>query len=439
MSAAFAVSLFPYYNNVFFSAVFLPVLFQQFLPAPYFFCLVSDSGVFLPALLAVLFFLFQKIFSFSFPAFCRTSFRNSCLHHPSALNRPVRPALQSLYRLSYFSLASSFFRKDLPVRNSVFQVFTIFVPCRHHHQPENRPVRVSVSAPRRFSCRPFAPSLFSVAFALFSVLNFRHFFLLCCEIADYFFLRFPFSLFFPSSLVVRKNYPVHNAFTWPLPSFLRFACIVRFSAKTFLSEIPSPRSLQSLSHANITINPKTDLSEYLSQLRVVFPANLLSKLYFLSLSRCFRFLVYKCSLISPFSSSLASFFFPCGLALAPLAFSLRLSVWKNFPFHIYINELTLSTLFRDKNDVPKLFLLLAWRIPSLPTCFLAIDRQKYFSAPLFFLCTEFLRPVLNLIFSILSKGVSPRYKALNSFPIIMRKRKFFSRRHKAKSLASKPP
>ena len=35
-------------------------------------------------------------------------------------------------------------------------------------------------------------------------------------------------LFFPSSLVVRKNYPVHNAFTWPLPSFLRFACIVRF-------------------------------------------------------------------------------------------------------------------------------------------------------------------------------------------------------------------
>ena len=37
MSAAFAVSLFPYYNNVFFSAVFLPVLFQQFLPVPYFF------------------------------------------------------------------------------------------------------------------------------------------------------------------------------------------------------------------------------------------------------------------------------------------------------------------------------------------------------------------------------------------------------------------
>ena len=100
MSAAFAVSLFHYYN-VFFSAVFLPVLFQQFLPVPYFFCFVSDSGVFLPALLAVLFFLFQKIFSFSFPAFCRTSFRSSCLHHPSALNQPVRPALQSLYRLFF--------------------------------------------------------------------------------------------------------------------------------------------------------------------------------------------------------------------------------------------------------------------------------------------------------------------------------------------------
>ena len=196
-----------------------------------------------------------------------------------------------------------------------------------------------------------------------------------------------------------------------------------------------------MSLANITVSPKTDLPENLSRLRAVFPADLLLHLYFLSLSRCFRFLVYKCSfsLISPFSSSLASFFFPCGLALAPLTFSLRLSVWKNFPFLIYINELTLSTLFRDKNDVPKLFLLLAWRIPSLPTCFLANNRPRYFSAPLLFLCAEFLRHVLNLIFSVLSKGVSPRYKALNSFPIIMRKRKFFSRRHKAKSLASKPP
>ena len=130
MSAAFAVSLFHYYN-VFFSAVFLPVLFQQFLPVPYFFCFVSDSGVFLPALLAVLFFLFQKIFSFSFPAFCRTSFRSSCLHHPSALTRPVRPALHGLCRLSYFLFVSSVFRKDLPVRNSVSEVFTTFAPCLH--------------------------------------------------------------------------------------------------------------------------------------------------------------------------------------------------------------------------------------------------------------------------------------------------------------------
>ena len=148
--------------------------------------------------------------------------------------------------------------------------------------------------------------------------------------------------------------PAYRAFA----VFLTSCLFHLFSAKTFLSEIPSPRSLQSLSHANITISPKTDLSEYLSQLRVVFPANLLSKLYFLSLSRCFRFLVYKCSfsLISPFSSSLASFFFPCGLTLAPLAFSLRLSIRGIFPFLIYINELTLSTLLRDKNDVPVPFL-----------------------------------------------------------------------------------
>lgn len=182
--------------------------------------------------------------------------------------------------------------------------------------------------------------------------------------------------------------------------FLTFRLYRPFSAKTLLSEIPSFRSLQSLSLANITVSPKTDLSEYLSQLRVVFPANLLSKLYFLSLSRCFRFLVYKCSfsLISPFSSSLASFFFPRGLALAPLAFSLRLSIRGIFPFLIYIIELTLSTLLRDKNDVPKLFLLLAWRIPSLPTCFLASNRPRYFSAPLLFLCAEFLRPLFKFAF-----------------------------------------
>ncbi len=88
---------------------------------------------------------------------------------------------------------------------------------------------------------------------------------------------------------------------------------------------------------------------------------------------------------------------------------------------------------------PNLFSSKLGAYPSLPTCFLASNRPRYFSAPLLFLCAEFLRPVLNLIFSVLSKGVSPRYKALNSFPIIMRKRKFFSHRHKAKSLASKPP
>ena len=208
---------------------------------------------------------------------------------PSVRKLTCPPCFTGPLTSFYFSLVSFVFRKDLPVRNSVFQVFTIFVPRQHHHQPENQPVR---------------PSLQS----------------LCC--------------------------------------LFTFRSCRSFPAKTFLSEIPSFRSLQSLSHANITVSPKTDLSEYLSRLRTVFPADLLSKLYFLSLSRCFRFLVYKCSfsLISPFSSSLASFFFPRGLALAPLAFSLRLSVWKNFPFHIYINELTLSTLFRDKNDVPKLFL-----------------------------------------------------------------------------------
>lgn len=319
MSAAFAVSLFPYYNNVFFLPSFCPFCFSSFCLFPIFFCFVSDSGVFLPALLAVLFFLFQKIFSFSFPAFCRTSFRSSCLHHPSALNRPVRPALQSLYRLFllfacivrfsqrpscpkfhlsglynlcplpafpvglepiclprftgplpsfYFSLVSFVFRKDLPVRNSVSMVFTVFAPYLHHHQPENRPVRESVSTPHRFSCRPFAPSLFSVAFALFSV----------------------FSLQVLSPLWVQEFFS--------------------FSLSVFCTIFP--------------IDPF--------------------------------------SLFLPFTFSLNLLSYPHGLALAPLAFSLRLSIWKIFPFLIYINELTLSILFRDKNDVPKLFLLLAWHI-----------------------------------------------------------------------------
>ena len=306
----------------FFLPSFCPFCFSSFCLFPIFFCFVSDSGVFLPALLAVLFFLFQKIFSFSFPAFCRTSFRSSCLHHPSALNRFVCPALQGLYRLFTFR-----------------------------------------------SCRSF-------------------------------------------------------------------------SAKTFLSEIPSFRSLQSLSHANITISPKTDLSENPSQFRTVFPADLLLHLYFLSLSRCFRFLVYKCSfsLISPFSSSLASFFFPCGLALAPLAFSLRLSVLKNFPILIYINEMTLSTIFRDKTMFPNLFSSKLGASPLFQPVFsLAID-QDISLRPCFSYAPKFCAPSLNLLFAVSAEKVSShQYKDLRPFPIIMRKRKFFSRRHKAKSLASKPP
>ena len=170
--------------------------------------------------------------------------------------------LHGLCRLSYVSLVSSVFCKDPPVRNSVFQVFTIFVPCQHYHQPENRPVRVSVSAPRRFSCRPFAPSLFSVAFALFSAFS------------------------------LQKLSPlwVHEFFSFSLSVF------------------------------------------------------------------CTIFPIDPFSLFLPFTSSLNLLSYPRGLSLAPLAFSLRLSIWKNFPFLIYINELTLSTLFRDKNDVPEPFL-----------------------------------------------------------------------------------
>ena len=469
-------------------------------------------------------------------------------------------------------------RKDLPVRNSFFQVFTIFVPRQHHHQPENRPAREPVSTPRRFSCQSFVQTLFSVAFALFSVLNFRHFFLLCCEIANYFFLRFPFSLFFsfpllslsekiilsitplhglcrlsyvslvssvfrkdlpvrisvsevfttfvpcqhhrrpenqpvrPSllnlcrlsyfslaSFAFRKGYPVRNSVSMVFtvfapclhhPSALtrpvrepisvphRFSCqsfvqtlfsiaFALFSAFNFLcpSFCSFFRSLLTLfpvllpfysvlslfhrQRAALFSSPRP-VSSFGPMLAFVllrsarlslpclfFPTPFVSSFRFSSqqsFQSVLLYLIGSYSLLCPFPSSLASLLYPRGLALAPLAFSLRLSVWKNFPFHIYINELTLSTLFRDKNDVPKLFLLLAWRILSLPTCSLAINRPRYFSAPLLFLCAEFLRPVLNLIFSVLSKGVSPRYKALNSFPIIMRKRKFFSHHHTSESL-----
>ena len=145
----------------FFLPSFCPFCFSSFCLFPIFFCFVSDSGVFLPALLAVLFFLFQKIFSFSFPAFCRTSFRSSCLHHPSALNRPVRPALQSLCRL--------------------FLLFACIV---------------------RFSQRPSCPK-----FRLRGLYNLNP---------------------FPASPSARKP-TCPSLFTEPLPSFLRFACFVRFS------------------------------------------------------------------------------------------------------------------------------------------------------------------------------------------------------------------
>ena len=246
----------------FFLPSFCPFCFSSFCLFPIFFCFVSDSGVFLPALLAVLFFLFQKIFSFSFPAFLPNFFPKLLPASPVGLEPTCPPCFtEPLPSFFTFRLHRPFFAKtflsEIPSPRSLQSLSLAGITISPKTDLSEYLSQLRVV----FSCRPFAPSLFSVAFALFSVLNFRHFFLLCCEIARlYSFLRFPFSLFFPSSLVVRKNYPVHNAFTWPLPSFLRFACIVRFSAKTFLSEIPSPRSLQSLSHANITINPKTDLS-----------------------------------------------------------------------------------------------------------------------------------------------------------------------------------
>ena len=121
------------------------------------------------------------------------------------------PRLQNLCCLFYFSLVSFVFRKDLPVRNSVFQVFTIFVPRQHHHQPENRPVRKPISVPHRFSCRSLATSLFSVAFALFSVFSLQVLFLF--DLTLFFFSRlvlFPLrpcpcsSCLFPQALCIEK-------------------------------------------------------------------------------------------------------------------------------------------------------------------------------------------------------------------------------------------
>ena len=56
----------------------------------------------------------------------------------------------------------------------------------------------------------------------------------------------------------------------PFAVFLTSCLFHLFSAKTFLSEIPSFRSLLSLSLANITVSPKTDLSALLYRAFAVF-------------------------------------------------------------------------------------------------------------------------------------------------------------------------
>ena len=175
----------------------------------------------------------------------------------------------------YFSLASSVFRKGYPVRNSIFQVFTTFVPCLHF-----------LSVLNRFVC----PALQG----LYRLFTFRS-----CR---------------------------------------------SFSAKTFLSEIPSPRSLQSLSHANITISPKTDLSENLSRPRVVFPADLLLLLHILSLSRCFRFLI----------SHVPSFLLYCKMQIISFSAS---PVLFSFPLLSLSEKIILSV--SPLHDLYRLFLLFA--------------------------------------------------------------------------------
>ena len=115
---------------------------------------------------------------------------------PSA-RKPTCPSLFTEPLLSfYFSLVSFVSRKDLPVRNSVSMVFTVFAPCLHHHQPENRPVREPVSAPRRFSCQSFVQTLFSIAFALFSVFSLQVLFL------------FDLTLYFFSQLAIIPSRPI---------------------------------------------------------------------------------------------------------------------------------------------------------------------------------------------------------------------------------------
>ena len=184
MSAAFAVSLFPYYNNVFFLPSFCPFCFQQifpfalfvsgeFLSRPFFPCSIFS----LPKNFLLLFYcllpnFFPKLlpaspvgleptcppcFTEPLPSFLRFACVVRFLQRPSCPKFRLRglynlcplpaspvglepiclPRLQSLCRLSYVSLVSFVFRKDLPVRNSVSEVFAILIPFLHHHQPEN--------------------------------------------------------------------------------------------------------------------------------------------------------------------------------------------------------------------------------------------------------------------------------------------------------------
>ena len=158
-----------------------PPCFTEPLPSFFYFSLVS--------------FVFRKDLSVRNSVFQVFTTFVPCLHHHQPENQPVRPSLLNLCRLSYFSLASFAFRKDYPVRNSVSEVFTVFAPCLHHPSALNRPVREPVSAPRRFSCRSFVPSLYSVAFALFSVFSLQVLFL------------FDLTLFFFSRLVLFPSRP----------------------------------------------------------------------------------------------------------------------------------------------------------------------------------------------------------------------------------------
>ena len=116
------------------------------------------------------------------------------LLHTCITRRPKTDLSAPLYRaftvFFYFSLVSSVFCKDLLVRIFVSKIFTVFAPCLHHPSALTRPAREPVSTPRRFSCRSLATSLFSVAFALFSVFSLQVLFL------------FDLTLFFFSRLVL---------------------------------------------------------------------------------------------------------------------------------------------------------------------------------------------------------------------------------------------